>query len=101
MGTVQLRTVEPSSASARTDQPSARAWCARLPEYDRVEVTPDLLAAVDALPPPAHHVVLAGWRRAASAGLCERAILRTIVDVVVAAQHDVALAPHVELPASA
>jgi hypothetical protein len=63
---------------------SARAWHRSLPGYAQVEVDASLLREVDQLPERIRRRVLVGWSRAASAGLYDAAILRTIADVVTA-----------------
>jgi hypothetical protein len=63
---------------------SARAWHRSLPAYAQDEVDASLLLEVDKLPERTRRRVLVGWSRAASAGLYDPSILRTIADVVTA-----------------
>ena len=63
---------------------TARAWYRTLPPYAHDEFDVSLLGEVDLLPARVRREVLAGWTRAAAAGLYDAALLRTIVEVVVA-----------------
>jgi hypothetical protein len=83
----QARGTTATTGTAGTPGPgarTARAWYRTLPPYAHDEFDVALLGEVDRLPARVRREVLAGWTRAAAAGLYDAALLSTIVEVVVA-----------------